>query len=106
MSWLEDPKDEIFMYHYGGSVNVNWFRPESERRILEPILGLSTDIVSTSNRERIERGSLHTFSPQGTYLANRADKHNVSLNGGSYFSLVRNFTHFNVDGFTISPNET
>lgn len=84
---------------------MNWFRPENERRILEPILGQSTDLISTNNRERIERGSLHTFSSNGTYLASRADKHNVTLNGGSHFSSVRNFTHFNVDGFDISPNE-
>ena len=84
---------------------MNWFRPESERRILEPVLGLNTDLISTNNRERIERGSQHTFSAQGTYLVSKADKHHVSLNGGSHFSCARNFTHFNVDKFEISPNE-
>lgn len=41
------------MHHFGSSLNLSWFHPEDERKILEPVLGPSTDAPTTQNRERI-----------------------------------------------------
>ncbi len=81
----------MFLHCFGGALNISWFRPENDRKIVEPI-------------PHDEIGSLQCFSPNGTYLGCKKNKHVIALQGGSGFESVREFTHFNVDSFDVSPN--